>query len=855
MWTLLREVSWRHARHAPLRTLLVVFGIALGVSTWSAVLATNRSLNAAFVEMVEDVSGGADLIVSGGSSGIPGALLDELRELPGVEHIAAAVEVVTRTPGAQSEPILVLGVDFLGDTFFLPWAEDEAASAVEDPLAFVNDPTAILLTTTLARERGVGVGDELRLLTSDSEQTFHVRGLIEPTGPAAVFAGQVAVMFLDAAQISFGRGRAVDRIDVGVRAGHAPGAVEARLRRQLRGRAEVGPPAARSARLAASLGGFQFGLNLSAAAALLVGMFLIYNAVSVSVAQRRREAGIVRSLGATKRMLVALFCLEALLMALLGAALGLLLAQQLAAIALASVERAISQVVLPIRPPAPVISASIAAAGTAAGLVSTLAAAYVPARRTSRIEPAEALRATRSRALISSLPVGKLGGLGLLAVLGSWLLLLRGDVPGGYAAVAVLLVGMTMTVPISVVTLRRILVAVVERWLGAPGRLALDNVERALGRSTMTIAALMLAVSTSVSVAAFAGAFEASLLQWADTAFAADATVTKGSPLADRQALPFSPGALDSIRELAGIAAINPVRLTYQQLQGRRIQLAASDTRLDFEQGRRTGRQRRVLAGPRVLAPSALFAAPRALISENLSKALGLRPGDELRLATGVGERAFVVHAVVVDYASDQGSMLIDRRWYEQYWNDRQIDAADLHFARSADQAALIRQVRARLGEVGGLFVTSHDELRGLHHQVAKGVFAVAEAPDLIAFLVAIMGVLGTMLAAVLDRVPEIGALRALGASRRQVALSTVTESAFMGLAALICGVLSGALHGYLLLRVISQSMIGWTLPYSFPLGATARTAVFVVAAAICAGFLPGRRAARLDLKTALAYE
>ncbi len=855
MWTLLREVSWRQLRHTPLRTLLVVFGIALGVSMSSAVLATNHSLTAAFEEMVEEVSGKADLTVSGGSSGISGALMNELNELEGVEHAASTVEVITRTPDRQGGPILVLGVDFLGDTFFLPWAKDERARAVEDPLAFVNDPTAILLTKTLARERGLKVGDTLQLLASDSDKTFHVRGLIEPMGPAAVFAGHVAVMFIDAAQVSFGRGYAVDRIDVAVRAGHEPAAVEARLREQLEGRAEVGRPSGRASGLAASLEAFRGGLNMSAAVAVLVGMFLIYNAVSVSVAQRRREAGVVRSLGATKQTLVRLFCLEALLMALVGAALGLVLAQKLAEIALSSVESTISQIVLPIRPPPPVISASIAAIATFVGLLSTLFAAYLPARRASLIEPAEALRATRSRALISSLPVGKLAAAGFVATVGASFLALRGGAQNGYLAVTVLLGGMTMIVPLCVIALRRVLLGAVERWLGIPGRLALDNVERALGRSTMTVAALMLAVSMSLSVAAYAASFEKSVLQWANDAFAADATITKGSPILNRHALPFSQSALAPVRDLAGIAGINPVRLTYHHVRGRRIQLAASDTRLDFAQAQRTGRVRRVIDGPAVFETSALFAAPRALISENMANLLGLARGDQVRLATGAGEKTFVVYAVVVDYSCDQGWMQIDRRWYDEYWNDEQIDSINLHFVPGVDEAALIHEIRARLGQTGSLFVTSHGDLREQHREVARNIFAVARAPDLIAFLVAIMGVIGTMLSTVLDRIPEIGALRAIGATGQQVVTSVMTESGFLGLSAIVCGLLSGIPHGYILLRVISRSVSGWTLPYSFPAEATVRTSVFVLAAAVCAGFLPGRRASRLDVKAALSYE
>ncbi len=852
---LLREVSWRHVRHAPLRPLLVVFGIALGVSMWCAVLATQRSLTASFEEMVEGVAGKSDLTLSNGTAGVPASLLGEIANVHGVAHAAAALEVVTQIAGANGTPLLVLGLDFLGDPYFTSWIEGGGARAIEDPLAFVNDPTAILVTSTLAKERGLARGDALELMTADGDKTFHVRGIIEPSGPSAAFAGQVVLMFLDAAQLSFGRGEVVDRIDLALSADHSAEEVTARLRAQLRGRAEIDPPAGRTQRLAASLEIFRTGLDMSALVAVLVGMFLIYNAVSVSVAQRRHEIGVLRSIGATRRALVSLFCAEALLMALIGIALGLLLAAQLAHFAVASIESTISEVVLAVRPPAPVISPRIAGAGALVGLLSTLIAAYLPALRASRVEPAEAVRSTRASALLSAPPVRALALAGAAAGLGSLLLARRGGALDGPLAVAGLVIATSLLTPICMIALKRLLTGSVERVLGVPGRLALDNVERALGRSAITVAALMLAVAMSISIAAYATSFERSVMQWADDAFALDATITQGAPLASRHSLAFLPTTYAPIRDLPGIAAVNPVRLTFHHVRGRRIQLAAYDTRVDLTEARRAGRGRRVVAGPSTLDTNALFDAPRALISQNMANLLGLAPGDHVQLATGAGPRSFQVYAVVVDYSCDQGWMLIDRRWYESYWDDRRVDVVHLHFTPGVDHAALLGAIRARLGGAGSLFVTSHDGVREELARIARNVFAIARAPELIALLVAIMGVLGTTLAAVLDRVPEIGTMRAIGASGRQVVLTVVTESGFLGLSSALCGLLSGVAQGYIVLDVISRTTSGWPLPYYFPAAAALRTMAFVVIAAACAGVLPGRQAARLDTKRALSYE
>src|SRR5262249_40981808 len=148
MLELIRTVSLRHLIAHPLRSLLVLFGIALGVATMVATIAVNRSVMAAFHEMVERVAGKSDLIITRGEAGVPDELIDELRQVEGVAHAAGTLEITTRRPTGpvNQEPILILGVDFLGDDHFLPIKSSAGTDAVDDPFSLVNDPEAILVS-------------------------------------------------------------------------------------------------------------------------------------------------------------------------------------------------------------------------------------------------------------------------------------------------------------------------------------------------------------------------------------------------------------------------------------------------------------------------------------------------------------------------------------------------------------------------------------------------------------------------------------------------------------------------------------------------------------------------------------
>jgi len=210
---------------------------------------------------------------------------------------------------------------------------------------------------------------------------------------------------------------------------------------------------------------------------------------------------------------------------------------------------------------------------------------------------------------------------------------------------------------------------------------------------------------------------------------------------------------------------------------------------------------------------------------------------------------------VVVDYSSDQGWMMLDRKWFHEYWQDELIDSIDLVFAPGVDRDNVLNVVRGRLGGTQDLFVSPQEKLRDEMRGAATSVFAYAKAPELITLVVAIMGVIGTMLAAVIDRIREIGMLRAIGATRQQVVMSLMWESGFLGLSATLIGLVVGIPLGLVLLKVVGTATSGWSLPYLFPTNTALRISLLITSAAVVAGFLPGKRAAKLDVKEALSFE
>ncbi|HEX2679602.1 MAG TPA: FtsX-like permease family protein, partial [Polyangiales bacterium] len=514
MLALLQEISVRHFLRTPLRSLLVVVGITLGIALYVATEAAAASMLAAFGEFVGRVSGRADLTIEGEGLGVPGELLATVADTPGVEHAASSLEVTAQATELH-ESLLVLGVDFLGDMHFLPFSIQEGDKRViEDPLKFVNDPTAVLLSRRFAERHGLKQDSRLRLLTSDGPKDFFVRGVLEDQGPAASFGGQVAVMFLDAAQVSFARGTFVDRIDVAAKPGQNLDELRSKLAERVGASFHVERPDRIGTRLRALAAPLHAALWVSGFLALLVGGFLVYNAVGVAVAQRRREIGLLRALGATRSNTTLLFVAEAAVLALPGTLAGIALGHYLSRYSTATTIDALNRLYASVPQVTPHLTPQLVVQSLVAGLGMAMLAAWWPARRGAALDPAIVLRGPIALEA-SRVPLWQLTAAGVLILGSAFTPWLRGSKGGGAAAITLTVLGAALVTPGLVVLFRALFVPGVERSIGIPGRLGLDYVERTLGRSTVNVLALMVAVGMSVSVGGWLSSLERSIQKWA----------------------------------------------------------------------------------------------------------------------------------------------------------------------------------------------------------------------------------------------------------------------------------------------------------------------------------------------------
>lgn len=860
MSRLLITISWRHARRHRLRTLLTFLGMALGVAVIVAIALVNRSLSTSFQSTIEQIAGKAMLQVSNAESGMPESVLSWVRDTEGVLDVAAAVDGFLPVSGAERERLYVFGADFLTDGAMRDHQFAGEELGFEAALAFIAQPDSIAVTETFARRFNLKRGDSLALVTSRGTLQYQIRALLKEQGTAKVFAGNFALMDLPVAQRAFGKEGKLDMIDLTVEEGASVESVQGRLRQRISGVAEVERPKKRGEQIESLLTSFRVGLFFVSLIALFVGFFLIYNTVSVSVVQRKREIGALRCLGMRRGELLRLILSEAVILALVGTAVGCLLGWVLAQAALLAVGETVRNLFSSIGLLGSDFTWSeLTLAATSAIGVALLAALH-PAIAALRISPLENVRQTAWRPG-SSADRSWAARLGIFSVIvAAAMVSLAQLFEDAVAQFSVGVVGMLIFL-LGVAFFSPLLIrfAVEKLWrspIFIPGlswaetRLASDSLRRNPFRSGITVATMIISLAAIFTIAAFVNSVRGSLLAWVDQMVTADIIVSSGARTAGPRNVSLHEEPAAGLQALPGVKIVDLYRLVRANYQGKPIVIES------FSAAQSAAVRTLPMArgdGAQVLR--AMGAGRGAVISESFERKFGKTTGDTIELLSPSGVVRLAVLGVYVDYSSDIGSVLIDRALYKKYWRDELVDAFDLWLDSGADINVVIDRIKTDYGEKYRLFVSTHRELKDAVVRIMEQSFVVNYAVEIVAVVVAIFSVINTLLASILDRSRELGVLRAIGATQAQIRRVLVMEAGWMGILGALLGLFAGSIMAYHHVVYNTKVLTGWTFQFYYPYGIAVLTLLFSVALCMIAAYWPAREAAATPIVTAIGYE
>jgi putative ABC transport system permease protein len=836
----LHGLAWRGLRARPLRTALTTIGVALGVAVLYAGLATNAGIGAAVDRAVSTLVGRAELRVAAfGETGLSDATLATVRDTPGVDVAAPTFERRTYLgtglfgPGPLPAPVTLVGIDPILE----PRIHDLTVAA-GTPLEPGDDPTA-LVSATLARQDGLSVGSRVGLQGIDAPVYLQVTGILAGDGPWAGATGRAVVTRLPIAQSVFGA-EGLTRIDLELADGTDPATVIDALEVTLLAEPYVvSSPRDLAAAMEASTGDFAATTALIAAIALFAGAFLIFNTLSMTVVERVRELGLLRAAGATRSQLTSYILLQASVIGVLGAGAGIV-AGGLLATGIAAWMGSVGSVAIA----GPVVRLSDALAALVIGVGVTLAAAVEPARRAGRVPPVEALKArldlpparrARLRWLVAVFAVVGVFGLAVWPRAAGDVALLRSLVVYGVLLVAALIVPFVLPLLARLAGTPFLLLSRLEE------RLARASVLRDRARAALTVGALTVGLAMVVALGGVGQHARAAAGAWIADVVPGDLIVTSIFPRGLDEGLDETLGAL------AGVRSVSPIATFDLAVEGRRVDGAAmvgadldADGRLHLVDGDRATALADLDKGGAVIVPSGVAARD------------GLALGSRIVVAAVDGS-AMSLRVVGVAGRTLPGrsgeSLLVG-------WADADrlgVDGADAFAVRFVDDASAVDQAAlAEEARTLALDPVPLDRIQGAIGEALDRVFGLFDVLSLIAVVVASLGIVNTLTMNVLERVREIGVLRAAGMTRRQVWRSVVVEAGITGLVGAICGVVAGFVVGGLM---VALSGGRWDLAVAIPWLAVVAAFVLGVALAMLAAAYPARLASGISIVRAVGYE
>ena len=829
-----------------LRLLLTVTAVTVGVAFVSGTFVLSDTMGKAFDELYAGLTKGTDVTVraeaayndistQGQQRPLEESLVGQVRQMPGVEVAEGGVSGFALILDKHGDPIQPGGAPTLGSSV----AQDRRLAgdfSFRDGRA-PDGADEVALDAASARKAGYRVGDTARIVFQNGTGSFTVVGLVGFGKTDSLAGATLAAFDLRTAQERLDKVGEVDQIDV---VGD-PSVTPTELRDAIAQRLPEGVEALTGAEVADQssaairdgLGIFTNILLVFAAVSLLVGSFVIWNTFNVLVAQRRRETALLRAVGATRRQVLGGIVFEALVVGIVSSALGLLAGVGLAV----GIRELLAAVGIEVPTTSAAVEPRTVVAAVLVGVVVTVVAAVAPAYGATRVAPVEALR--------EATPTSQ--SLGRVRRLGGWALLGLGTAGLVTCAVVgrepvltavstlVAFAGLVMAGPL----LARAVAGVANRGRRGNGwRLAARNVRRSPQRAAATALALTIGLTVVCAVAVTASSTKASVADLVRGGNRADLII---SPLA--QSGGASPAVADILRKRDDVSTVVEMRYTGARVNGDSTALAGVSTGGIAD------------VADLGIASGSLddFTGGTMLLGTKSADKLGLAPGDEVTVTfPETGDVTLEVAATFERDALIGSQYVVSLSDYAANVTSQLDTAILVRDAEGADTAEVRSAVTAALKDYPNLDIQDGDDLiRDTQADVDK-MLGLVTALLALAVIVAVLGIVNTLALSVVERTRELGLMRAVGATRRQVRSVVRRESVLISLLGALTGVALGTVAGVALSRaMVDQGISRISVPVPTLL-------VYVLVAAlvgVLAAIGPARRASRVDVLRAITVE
>jgi len=857
---LMLKLSIRAIQRRPLRTLLSMLGIMIGVSGILALGITNEASIRAIENIFEQSSGKTDLIIipASGSTTLAENVLTKADRLASVDRVLPTIMAQTSLAGQvgggtldlsffgmDSGGLLLYGIDPVSDLEVRDYEITQGRF-----LSGESSDYELVLVEDYAEEEKIEVEEYIEILTPNGLEKLQVVGLMAREGPGNTNNGVFGVIPIVTAQQMFNRRGEFDQLDI-LLTESSKNQIEVsrvELETRLGDEVSVTYPAGQGQRMQQMLSNYQIGLNFLSGIALFVGAFLIYNAFAMTVVERTREFGMLRTVGMTRKQIIFQVIMEALTQGIIGSALGAA-AGILGARGLTGLMEPLLGADLSSGMTVP-INVLILSIGV--GIFVTLISALIPSIQAGRVSPIAALKVRGKSQEGWMTHSGWKFGLGMLII--STVILIWNPFSFdpqfilGSMTVFLMFGGVTLIIPATIHIWEKITRPLTGLVYGKSGLIGSRNAGRAKIRTTLTLVALLIGVAMVLIVRIMTGAFANDLIEWIGAYLGGDIYVHSNVSLRADIA--------DQLNGVSGVSAATPIH--YQEID---IRTHSSDDETITFMAVDPSTYSRVTNF--VFAESdndeftfltELNSGGSIFISSVMAEKYNLGRGDELFIKTRGGFVPFNISAVVVDFYNQGLVVTGNRQDLRRYFRSNQVSTILIKAEDENEISELMTRIDQNYGKRYSLSLESNQVIREDIFTLLDQAFMMFDVMGVLAVIIASLGIINTLTMNIMERTQEIGMLRAIGMTRSQVVMMVLSEAGLIGLIGGLIGVVFGVLLSRIFLTGMT-AMSGYKLDFIVPIGGVLMGLVIALGISQLAAFQPARKAAKTNVLEAIRYE
>jgi putative ABC transport system permease protein len=836
-----------------LRSALTGFAVVIGVAFVSGTFIFTDTISESFTDLFERVSKGVDVNVTanqpvegdfgGRIQPLPPGTLEKVEAVPAVEAAEQRFETVVSIFDEKRER---LGGNGPPSILF---SSNEKRF---DPLTYVeggpaDEPGQVTIDQATADREHFKVGDDILIAGREPAKSYEISGITKVGDQKSIGIQSLSMPLAEVQKVAQEPG-SVSEVVAAAEGGTSPEKLKAEIKQALGGSAVVRTGKEQAEKSASdindSLGFLKIGLLVFAGVAVLVGGFLIFNTFAVTVAQRSREFALLRTLGASRRQVLNSVVIETLVIGFVASVAGLI-GGVLLAPALRSL---LASFGIDLPSTGTVIATRTIIVGLLVGMIATLVSGLIPARRATRIQPVEAMReavtpdarrVSHKRVLVSVVVIA----LGLASLLFG----LFGGAGGSAAAallglgMIVMIFGVALLAPVLVRPLARAIGAPLERFQGMPGRLARENAERQPQRTAITASALMIGLALVVFTAIFAAGLRGSVDKVIDEQFSRTALIVTH----DDGFSPVPSGVSQQLATVPGVDVVSPMRFDQANVKGGGDNVTASG--VDPATVSEVFQPELEKGGPQVLRD---LRDDQVLADDGWADSHDFKLGDEIQVTTPKGTKVdYELAGTYKNQVGVLGSILVTNASMAKDWN--QPDDAFILVGGQGKPEALEQQATKALADYPVAKAQTLAQFKDQQADQVNQLLGLVYALLSLSVIVALLGIVNTLALAVHERTRELGLLRAVGMSKRQVRRMVRAESVITALIGAALGLALGVVFAIVVSRPLADE--GFVL--TFPIGTLITLSVLAAIAGVLAAIPPARRASKVDVLRAVTTE